>query len=368
MSRPGGWRAWILPLLLLSVNAACGGYRPVPEFEPGDLKSPVPVGGTPLTLLWRSRPLRGPSAPLAIDATSLYVGGSDRRVVAVDLQSGRTRWAVRVSGTLVGGVLRSDDVVYAGTDQPGGKVHAFRTISGSEIWSRSIGYVQTPLALAGGKLIGMTRQNSVFALDATTGVVAWRRPLAASRFAPLALGADDVMVSSYDSVYRIRVSDGKVTLRRRAPGTITAGWQQVGGLLIAGTGDSLVVAVDPDSLRERWRVYLDAPVLTPPAIVGDTIYAVTQIGSIYRILAIEGGATTEQLQSAPWPATGRPEQVGPWILVGASDGSLRAYNQVDGSLAWTTQLGRPVELGAMALPDSGFLIFGGRGDLQRMQR
>ena len=368
MSRPGGGRAWSLALLLLSVNAACGGYRPVPEFDPGDLKSPVLVAGTPLTLLWRSRPVRGPSAPLAVDATSVYVGGSDRRVVAVDLQSGRTRWAVRVSGTLVGGVLQSGDLVYAATDQPGGKVHAFRTISGSEAWSRTTGYIQSPLALVDGKLIGMTRQNQVIALNAATGLFAWRRPLPTSRYAPVPLGAGgDVLISSYDSLYRVRVSDGKVTLRRRAPGAITAGWRAFGNLLVAGTGDSLVVAVDPDSLTEQWRVRLDAPVLTLPAAAGDTLYAVTQVGSLYRIVTREGGANAEPLQRTPWPATGRPEVIGPWVLIGASDGRLRAYSLPDGELTWSTQLGRPVELGAFALPDSGFLIFGGRGDLQRMR-
>ncbi len=367
MSRPGGGRAWSLALLLLTVNAGCGGYRPVPEFEPGDLKSPVPVAGTPLTLLWRSRPVRGPSAPLALDATTLYVGGSDRRVVAVDLQSGRTRWSVRVGGTLVGGVLLSGDLLYAGTDQPGGKVHAFRTISGSEVWARSTGYIQSPLALVDGKLIGLTRQNRVVALHAATGRIAWRRPLPTSRYAPVPLGGADVLISSYDSLYRVRVSDGKVTLRRRAPGVITAGWRAFGNLLVAGTGDSLVIAIDPDSLTARWRVQLDAPVLTLPAVSGDTLFAVTQVGSLYRIVTLGDGAVAEPLQRTPWPATGAPEIIGPWLLTGASNGALRAYSLQDGSLAWTTQLGRPVELGALALPDSGFLIFGGRGDLQRMQ-
>ncbi len=366
MSRPGGGRAWSLALLLLSVNAGCGGYRPVPEFEPAELKSPVPVAGTPFTLLWRSRPVRGPSAPVAVDATSLYIGGSDRRVVAVDLQSGRTRWSVRASGSVVGGVLQAGDLIFAGTEQPGGKVHAFRSISGSEVWASSTGYIQSPLALVDGKLIGMTRKNQVVALNAATGRIAWRLPLPTSRHAPVPLGGGDVLISSYDSLYRIRVMDGKVTLRRRAPGVITAGWRAFGNLLVAGTGDSLVLAIDPDSLTEQWRVQLDAPVLTPPAVTGDTLFAVTQVGSLYRIVTLGDGAVAEPLQRTPWPATGAPEVIGAWILTGASNGGLRAYSRHDGSLAWTTQLGRPVELGAVALPDSGFLIFGGRGDLQRM--
>lgn len=246
-------------------------------------------------------------------------------------------------------------------------MHAFRTISGSEIWARATGYIQSPLALVDGKLIGLTRKNQVIALSAATGQIAWRRPLPTSRYAPVPLPGGDIMVSSYDSLYRIRVSDGKVLLRRRAPGAVTAGWRAFGPQLIAGTGDSLVVAIDPDSLKEQWRVRLDAPVLTQPAVTGDTIYAVTQIGSLYRIMIVAGTANAEQIQDSSWPATGRPEIVGPWILIGGSDGGLHGYSQADGRLVWRAHLGRPVELGAVVLPDGDFLVFGGRGDLQRLR-
>jgi len=365
--RPGGRRAWSLAAVLLSVNAACAGYRPVPEFDPGDLQQPHALEGTPLTRLWRSRPVRGASAPVAVDAQNAYLGGTDRRVVAVDLQSGKTRWAVRVPGPLVGGVLESGDVIYAATDQPGGRVHAFRKESGAQLWSTGTGYVQAPLALTEGKLAVLNRAGEVLGIEVARGKVLWRKRLPSNRVAPFVLDSGVVLVTSFDSLYSVRLKDGQVTLRRRSPGAVASPWIRSGGQLVAGTGDSLVIAVSPDSLRELWRVRLDAPLLVSPAAQGDTVYCVTRVGSIYRIVPGSEPVAT-QLHGPGWPATGTPALVGPWLLAGGADGTLYGFTREDGVQAWKVSLGRPAELAAVLLSDGSFLAVGGRGDLHRIRQ
>lgn len=353
--------------MLLTVNASCGGYRPVPEFDPGPAEEPTAVPGTPLTLLWRTRPVKGPSAPVALDSINAYLGGSDRRVVSVDLASGKTRWARRVRGPLVGGVLRAGSVVYAATDHPGNRVYAFRAVSGSEVWSTSTGGVEAPLALVDKRLIVLTREQQVLALDTATGHVLWRRSLPTQQIPPLPLGGNPVLISSYDSLYLVRANDGRVTLRVRAPGVLVSPWVRLGNWLVAGTGDSLLVAIEPDSLRLVWRARLDGPLLNSPAIVGDTLYCVTQFGSLYRIVPGDEPQVT-RLGTDRWAATGTPAVFGDWILVGASDGALRAFRQDDGAEGWRMMLGRPLALAPLVLGDREFLALGGRGDLHRMRQ
>lgn len=365
--RRGRRRAWSLAALLMSVNAACSGYRPVPEFDPGDLQQPHAMEGTPLTRLWRTRPVRGPSAPVATDDRNAYLGGTDRRVVAVDLASGKTRWAVRVPGPLVGGVVEQDGVVYAATDQPGGKVYAFRKESGRQLWARGTGYVQAPLALTDGRLAVLTRAGRVIGIDIATGKISWRRRLPSNRVAPIVLDTGLVMVTSFDSLYAVRLRDGQVTIRRRAPGAVASPWVRVGRTLVAGTGDSVVVAIAPDSLRELWRVRLDAPLLVSPAAQGDTLYCVSRVGSVYRIVPGPAPVVT-RLHDPGWPATGTPSVLGPWLLIGGADGTLHAFSREDGVEAWKVALGRPVELSVVLLPDSSFLAVGGMGDLHRMKQ
>ena len=354
-------------LVLLSVNAACTGYRPVPEFDPGHLQKPHALEGTPLTRLWRSRPVRGPSAPVATDSQNVYLGGTDRRVVAVDLESGKTRWAVRVPGPLVGGVIENGDVIYTATDQPGGKVYAFRKVSGRQIWATGTGYVQAPMALTEGRLTVLNRKGQVLGIDAANGKVLWRRRLPSNRVPPVVLDTGIVMVTSFDSVYTVRVSDGQVTVRRRAPGAVVAPWIRLGNRLIAGTGDSTVIAISPDSLQVLWRVRLDAPLLVSPAAQGDTVFCVTRVGSIYRVVPGAEPVAT-RIHPAGWPATGTPTLVGPWVLVGGADGVLYGFDREDGVEAWKVALGRPAELPVYLLYDGSFLAVGGAGDLHQIRR
>lgn len=354
-------------LVLLSVNAACTGYRPVPDFDPGDLQKPHALEGTPLTRLWRSRPVRGPSAPVATDSQNVYLGGTDRRVVAIDIASGKTRWAVRVPGPLVGGVIEDGEVIYTATDQPGGKVYAFQKVSGRQVWATSTGYVQAPMALSGGRLAVLNRKGQALGLEAASGKVLWRTRLPSTRVPPVVLDSGMVMVTSFDSVYAVRLDDGEVTLRRRAPGTVVAPWIRLGNQLIAGTGDSIVIAISPDSLQEQWRVRLDAPLLVSPAAQGDTVFCVTRVGSIYRVIPGAPPVAT-RIHAAGWPATGTPSLVGPWILVGGADGELFGFDREDGVEAWKVSLGRPAELPVYLLYDGSFLAIGGAGDLHRIRQ
>jgi outer membrane protein assembly factor BamB len=301
-----------------------------------------------------------------MDSIAAFMGGSDRHVVAVDLATGRTRWSHRLAGPLVGGVLRAGQVVYAATDRPGGRVHALQTISGNELWSTPTGYVEAPLALAGDRLIVLNRVGEILAVDTAGGRVLWRRHLPSQRVGPLLLRNGLVLVSSFDSLYLVQPQDGRVVRRRRSPGTVVSGWLNDDGTLITGTGDSLVVGLDPDSLTVRWEARLDGPLLTAPAIRGDTVYCVTQLGALYRVLGDTVPEVT-RLSDTRWAATGALALFGPWALVGGAEGRLRAFRLDSGIEAWTAQLGRPLELAPLVLGDSGLLALGGRGDLHRMR-
>jgi outer membrane protein assembly factor BamB len=353
-------------MAVMAVNAACSQYRPVPAFDPGEAREPVPVPGTPLVLRWRSKPLRGPSQPLSADSVSLYLGGSDRRLVAVDLASGRTRWAVRFGGPLVGGVLRDGDRVFAATDQPEGRVHALQVASGSQVWQVSTGYVHVPLTLAGEHLIVLTRSGWIYAIRKHTGEVAWHRRLPSSRIPALPLDGERLLVTSFDSLFVVQVADGRVTRRVPAPGPVTAPWQRAGAGLIGVTGDSTLIVLEPEALAVLGRVRLDSPVLTTPALWGDTLYCVTQMGTVWQI-QLEPPFPAQRLAELRWPAVGTPVVLGGWLLVGGADGVLRALDRASGAEAWRLQLGRPAEAAPLVLGDGSFIALGGRGDLQRLQ-
>lgn len=365
--RRGTRRAWSLAAGLVAVNAACGpAFRPVPDFDPGEVQQPVPLEGTPHTLLWRSRPTRGPSAPVAHDDTIAFLGGSDRKVVALDLASGRKRWSHRLGGPLLGGALFDGQMVYAATSRPDGKVRSFDPASGNKRWEVQTGYVEAPLALVGETIIALTQNDEVFGIARKTGEVHWRIRLPSHTVGPVPVGGEEVLVTSYDTLYRVRVRDGRVRLRRKAPGVVVGAWVVHPGGFIAALGDSALIALDPDSLAVRWRVGLDAPPVGPPDVAGDTVYAQTQVGSLYRaVLSNAGGA--ERLGDGSWPPTTGPVRFGDVVVLGGSDGVLRAVRAQDGAAAWQVAIGRPVPVPPVRLGDGSLLVIGGRGDVQRVR-
>jgi outer membrane protein assembly factor BamB len=349
------------------VNAGCGpAFRPVPNFDPGEVKTPEPIEGTSLTLLWRSRPFRGPSAPIAHDDTIAFLGGSDRKVVALDLASGRKRWSHRLSGPLLGGVLFDGTKVYAATSRPDGKVRAFDPLSGNKLWETQTGYVEAPLALVNSTIVVLTQTRGAYGLGSGSGKVLWHLPLRSSAVPPKPLPGGEVLLTSHDSLFRLEARDGHILIRKPVPGAVIGAWVEHRGTLIAATGDSLLVAIRPDSLDLVWKVRLDGPLLGPPDLVGDTVYAVTQPGSLYRI-SLSEEVRAERLGDPTWPPTAAAARFGDVILLGGSDGKVRAVNPEAGALLWELQIGRPVALPPVRLSDGTALLIGGRGDVWRIQ-
>ena len=102
-----------------------------------------------------------------------------------------------------------------------------------------------------------------------------------------------------------------------------------------------------------------------PAASGDTIYAATRRGTLYRIVT-DSIARAERIVELDWPVTAPVTIVNREILLGGADGVLRALRP-DGAELWRVQLWRPIELGPLPLPD-GLLAIGGEGDLHRYRR
>jgi len=349
-----------LVLLLGSVNAACTTYRPPPAAAPSATGS----AGAP-SQVWAARAGRRFTGALTLDQGTLYGGGVDRKVYAVDLESGAIRWSTRLAGIVAGGVLVLGDTVYAASTRPQGRVYAFERSTGRQLWQAHVGLVSTPLALVDHMLLAATQRGELVALDPATGARRWRRRTGPARIAPIAAQPGELILTTPDSLFRIATADGTVRRRMRAPGEVVSPWLRFRDGLVAGTADSLVLALDVDSLAPRWKVRVDAPVLDSPAALGDTIYAATRRGTLYRVLP-GPQARAERIVELEWPVTAPVTIIDGLILLGGADGTIRAL-EPGGTERWRVTLWRPVELGPLAL-DDGLVAVGGRGDLHRYRR
>lgn len=302
---------------------------------------------------------------MEVQDNTLYSGGMDRKVYAVDLASGEVRWSARLSGMIVGGVLLSGDTLFVASSRPEGRVHALRRDTGKRIWRVSADPVSAPLALIGGTLIAQTQRGEVLALEPASGKVRWRRRVGVARGPATPAGPGSLLVSTTDSLFRLSLADGKVSHRVALPGSVVVTWLPHGGALIAGTADSQVVSIRPADLQRNWAVNVDAPVLGAPAALGDTLFVATRVGGVYRIDPA-GQPDAERIASLEWPVTAPVTIIRGQILLGGADGTIRALRP-DGSEIWRVRIWRPIELGAIPLAD-GLLAIGGNGDLHRYRR
>jgi outer membrane protein assembly factor BamB len=296
---------------------------------------------------------------------TLYVGGMDRKVYAVNLTSGEVRWSSRLSGMIVGGVLLSGDTVFVASSRPDGQVHALNRSDGKRIWRISSGPIAAPLAMVGGLLVAETQRGEVLGLDPGTGKIRWRRRVGVARGPAAVAGDGGILVSTTDSLFRLEVADGKVTHRVASPGTVVAPWLAHNGALLAGTTDSQVVSIRPADLHRIWTITVDAPVLGSLAAIGDTLFLATRVGTIYRVDP-DSEPRAERIASLDWPVTAPVTVLRGQILLGGADGTIRALRP-DGAEIWRVRVWRPVELGPVPLAD-GLLAIGGNGDLHRYRR
>jgi outer membrane protein assembly factor BamB len=295
----------------------------------------------------------------------LYGAGVDRKVYAVDLETGTVQWSTRLSGLVAGGVLVSGDTVFVASSRPEGRVYALERATGKRIWRSKTGPVAAPLTLVAGTLVVSAQRGQLLGLDPRDGSIRWRRRMAMARVAPVAAGEGAVVVATVDSIYRVRADDGSVTHGTPTPGTVVSPWIAYRGGLVAGTTDSQVVAIDPADLSLLWNVRVDAPVLGSPAAAGDTLYAASRRGTLYRIRPGDH-PRPERVVELEWPITAPVSVVDDQILLGGADGALRALRS-DGTEAWRVQLWRPIELRPVALED-GLIAIGGNGDLHRYRQ
>ncbi|MEP7324715.1 MAG: PQQ-binding-like beta-propeller repeat protein [Gemmatimonadota bacterium] len=323
---------------------------------------PRMVAGTPLEEVWTRTAGRGLGGTVAYMDTVIYFGAADRHVIAVDLRNGAIRWRTRIPGPIAEGVIADDGRVYAHAERPDGRVYGFDRLSGSKVWSTQAGPSAAPPALVQGTLVVATRTGMLMGLDPANGKVKWRRSVGVARSAAFPGDNGTMLVATVDSIFSISTADGRVLERTRSPGTIMSGWAVHREYRIAGTTDSLVIGIRPPSLARAWSVALDAPVLGTPVVRGDTAWVMTRIGTLYRI-PLTQFPVAERLIALRTPFLASPTMVGEWLVVGDVDGKLYALT-LDGTIAWQTLIGAPVEFPALVLAD-GFLAVGGRGDLHR---
>jgi outer membrane protein assembly factor BamB len=234
---------------------------------------------------------------------TVYVGGFDGRLYALDAASGAGRWQFRAGDTIAGTPAAAGKRIFFGSFD--GHVYALDAASGEELWRYDTGapVVSSPLIHAGRVIIG-SRSYDLLALDAGTGTLDWKYYYWFSWVESSAVERD--------------------------------------GIAYVGSSDGqLVVALDAATGEERWRFDSGGSAWSQPAVTDSTVFIGT-VGVADYMVAHEAGlfALDRKTGRPRWhhPLT-RPGTAGHWgfgascavdetqVYVAGIDGIVRAFRQ-----------------------------------------
>ena len=250
-------------------------------------------------------------------------------IYAFDSSTGDVIWkfahrATEDSGFTSDLLLDGDRIIGVTVDE---RVVALNAASGSEVWSFPIESkrrrVGISAALANGMVIFGSSNGFVYAVDAKRGTQVWKRQLDAATSTAIVVERDAVVVGTQGStLYRLRTADGAL-LASLPLGAVPQDTPTIGGRGVFIITEKRVMLVDPDLRKILWQAESKTRWTSPRArlwrgsvIVGDSE------GNVIALDQRTGAvAWSENVHDKPVRGIGSDEST---LYVGTIDGHVIA--------------------------------------------
>lgn len=246
-------------------------------------------------LRWRFR-TQGPIiAPLALDEArgTLYAASDDGRVYALAVSDGSLRpgWPFRSGGGIWGRPLLDRGTLYVASLD--GKLYALDAADGQKLWELDVGagLVSNPV-LAGDTLLVGAADRRLYAVDVSRRSLKWPTPPRGDNWfwaEPLVAG-DTVFAPNLDgTVYALALADGALRWAFPAQNPLRARPLLLAGVLVVVDREGLVYGLDPATGSEAWaRQGLMRRVLADPVPLDSQALIASQDGNLFQLDAASG--------------------------------------------------------------------------------
>ena len=289
----------------------------------------------------------------AVAGDAVLIGSCSGSLYALDRSSGDPIWAYDTatdgaSAQFHGEPLILGDRLIIPTDAfPRGHLYAFDLTSGDVAWKVPFprGVAATPLLL-GSRLVVVSAEGEVAAVEAKSGTVLWRvSPAGALKerhVSSPALAANRILFAdNIRHVLALDPSNGatlwKTTLQGRPNTSLIA----IGGDLVAGTDDGYLNWIDVKSGALKKRTKLGGMPYGTPIESEGLLFILVSTGRS-KLLALDlasGKVRWEQETPREW-TTYRPLVTGPVIIAGNEEKDLCAFDRRTGKTRWCHPVGQ----------------------------
>lgn len=212
---------------------------------------------------------------------------------------------------------------------------------------------------------------SVYALqDTDTGnppPIVWESSeVAKDRIVASPLVTDEIVVvgTSDNSVVALNKKDGQELWRKTLGHSVWGQPSYANGLVIVASLDRSVYAFDAKSGEERWRNTLSGAIASKPLIIDQTIY-VSGFDSMVHAFELTTGKEQWVFEAKDW-IWQAPAVIGNTLFFATSKGQLYAIDRLKGTQLWQKELEGGVEAKVVTLENKLFVsvILGNTTDSQ----
>jgi outer membrane protein assembly factor BamB len=254
---------------------------------------------------WHFSTRRCTAATPAVDAHTVYMSflnhppcnatrsGIDGEVVALNADTGKVRWKVKM-GPTESSPLVANGLVYVGDWT--GKVYALSAATGRTVWSYQTGdKVKDGIALAGKHVYFGSYDSHVYALNARTGKLFWRSS-AQERLGPTgtfystpAVAYDRVYIGGTDGkMYSYGATSGKLRWSHGTGDYVYASPAVWNRRVFAGSYNGDFYCFDAATGDVCWKFKSNGPISGSPVVINGIVYFATLKGWSYGLDARTG--------------------------------------------------------------------------------
>ncbi len=304
-------------------------------------------------------PIRGEA--VVVDDT-VYFGSADGFLYAVDAADGALRWKVATGGAIAGAPAVTDDiVVVAGR---GSNALAVDRTDGSIRWSFALGptmptltswnyFTAAPVA-DGDQVLVPSGDGKLYALDLATGAERWHFTTGDSlRASPLVVDGVVYQPSGDDHVYAVDAATGEERWRFATDGVnfdLSQGFIRSDiftrpslqdGLLVIGSRDSKVYAIDVATHEAAWTFNYDSTWAMSTTVADGTVFVGWSTNNKLSALDLHTGELKWDTTVGSHTYT-TATIVGDTVVWGSADGHLHGFDKATGERRFAYAVGSEI--------------------------
>lgn len=250
--------------------------------------------------VWAYRAHRCTAASPAVDNHTVYMtfmntppcnatrSGLDGEVVALNADTGKIRWRLRIAPT------ESSPLVDHGTVYVGdwsGKLYALSAASGATRWTFQAGdKIKDAVALSGGRVYFGSYDHHVYALDAKTGKLVWKASAQqrlgnrGTFYATPAVAYDRVYIGSTDGkMYSFGATSGKLRWSHGTGGYVYSSAAVFDQRVFAGSFTGDLYAFNAATGDVLWKYRTNGPISGSPIVINGLVYVSSLRGRTYAL-------------------------------------------------------------------------------------